>query len=277
MAYLTLDHVQIAMPAGEEDAARAFYRDVLWLEEVPKPEPMMANGGAWFRSGGVELHLGVEADFEPARRAHPGLRVDDVDAVAARCDAAGHAPQWDERYPGMRRFYVHDPFGNRIEVMQLVDPRGVHGGLPTPRTFRLEKVRDFDVPPGVLYRAFTDRIDGWFAAPGTVRMRVEAGEPFFFEVRVGNQRYPHYGRFVRLERDRRVELTWVTPGTRGVETVLRIDLTAEDAGTRLRLTQTGFLDIPSREAHEQAWPMVLDQLAERLAELSEDDHPKDSP
>ncbi|HLM68127.1 MAG TPA: hypothetical protein VK358_11395 [Longimicrobium sp.] len=82
MAYLTLDHVQIAMPAGEEDAARAFYGGELRLEEVPKPEPMMANGGAWFRSGGVELPLGAEADFEPARKAHPGLRVDDLDAHA---------------------------------------------------------------------------------------------------------------------------------------------------------------------------------------------------
>jgi uncharacterized protein YndB with AHSA1/START domain/catechol 2,3-dioxygenase-like lactoylglutathione lyase family enzyme len=266
MAYLALDHVQIAMPAGEEDAARAFYHGVLGLEEVPKPAPMMANGGAWFRSGGVELHLGVEADFEPARKAHPALRVDHLDDVAARCDAAGHAAQWDERYPGVRRFYVHDPFGNRIEVMQLTDPQGVHGVPPTPRTFRLEAGRDFDVPPGELYRAFTDRIDAWFAAPGTVRMRVEAGEPFFFEVHAGNINHPHYGRVVRLEQDRRVELTWVTAGTRGVETVLSIDLTREGGGTRLRLTHAGFPDEPSRDAHAQAWPMVLDQLSTRLAD-----------
>jgi uncharacterized protein YndB with AHSA1/START domain/catechol 2,3-dioxygenase-like lactoylglutathione lyase family enzyme len=266
MAYLALDHVQIAMPAGEEDAARAFYHGVLGLDELPKPEPMMANGGAWFRSGGVELHLGVEADFQPARKAHPALRVDHLDAVAARCDAAGHAAQWDERYPGVRRFYVHDPFGNRIEVMQLADSRGVYGVPPTPRTFRLETGRDFGVPPGELYGAFTDRIDAWFAAPGTVKMRVEDGEPFFFEVRVANMIHPHYGRFVRLEQDRRVELTWVTAGTRGVETVLRIDLTARGPGTRLRLTHAGFLDMASRDAHEQAWPIVLDRLAARLAD-----------
>ena len=121
MAYLALDHVQIAMPPGGEEAARAFYGGVLGLDEVPKPAPMMANGGAWFRSGGVELHLGAEPDFEPARKAHPALRVDDLDdldELAARCEAAGYTPHWDGRYPGMRRFYVHDPFGNRIEILQ---------------------------------------------------------------------------------------------------------------------------------------------------------------
>jgi len=275
VAYLTLDHVQIAMPAGEEDAARAFYGGVLRLEEVPKPEPMRANGGAWFRSGGVELHLGVEADFEPARRAHPALRVDDVEAVAARCDAAGHPAQWDERYPGMRRFYVHDPFGNRIEVLQLVDPRGVHAPPSAERTFRLDTERAFDAPPGALYRAFTDRLDAWFAAPGTVRMRAEEGEPFVFEVHAGGKAYPHYGQFLRLERDRLVELTWVTGtgGTRGVETVLTIDLTPEGAGTRLRLTHAGFPDEPSRDAHAQAWPLVLDQLAARLAQITDNAPP----
>ncbi len=118
MAYLALDHVQIAMPPGGEEEARAFYRGVLGLDEVPKPAPMRANGGAWFRSGGVELHLGAEADFAPARKAHPALRVDDLDELAARCEAAGFGAQWDDRYPGMRRFYVHDPFGNRIELLQ---------------------------------------------------------------------------------------------------------------------------------------------------------------
>ena len=267
MAYLTLDHVQIAMPAGEEDAARAFYQGVLGLDEVPKPAPMMANGGAWFRSGGVELHLGVEAGFEPARRAHPALRVDDADVVAARCDAAGHPAQWDERYPGMRRFYVHDPFGNRIEVMQLVGPRGVHPTPPPPEhTLHLGTERTFHAPPGAIYRAFTERFDAWFAAPGTVTMRAEEGEPFFFEVHAAGKAYPHYGRILRLERDRRVELAWVTGtgGTRGAETVLSIDLTPEGTGTRLRLSHAGFPDEPSRDAHAQAWPMVLDQLASRL-------------
>lgn len=117
-AFLALDHVQLAMPPDEEDRARAFYAGVLGMAEVEKPEPMRAAGGAWFRAGCVELHLGVEADFRPARKAHPGIRVDDVDAVADRFAAAGVAVQWDDRYPGVRHFYVSDPFGNRLELMQ---------------------------------------------------------------------------------------------------------------------------------------------------------------
>lgn len=110
--------MQLAIPPGAEEQARAFYGGVLGLGEIPKPETMRASGGAWFRAGGVELHLGIEADFQPARKAHPALRVDDIDVLEARCEGAGCPVEWDARYPGVRRFYVHDPFGNRIEVLQ---------------------------------------------------------------------------------------------------------------------------------------------------------------
>jgi catechol 2,3-dioxygenase-like lactoylglutathione lyase family enzyme len=116
--FLALDHVQLAIPVGGEEDARLFYRDVLGFEEVEKPAPMRSSGGVWFRSGVVELHLGVESDFRPARKAHPGLRVDGIDALASRLSAAGLVLEWDERYPGVRRFYVADPFGNRIEILQ---------------------------------------------------------------------------------------------------------------------------------------------------------------
>jgi catechol 2,3-dioxygenase-like lactoylglutathione lyase family enzyme len=119
VAYLALEHVQLAMPPGGEDAARWFYTQVLRMEETPKPGPLMASGGIWLRAGPAEIHLGVELDFQPARKAHPGLQVDDLEAMAERCEAAGHAPQWDERYPGRRRFYLADPFGNRLELFQL--------------------------------------------------------------------------------------------------------------------------------------------------------------
>ena len=118
MGIVALDHVQLAMPAGGEREARGFYAGVLGLEELEKPETMKESGGAWYRGGTVELHLGVERDFRPARKAHPGLRVDDVDALAARCTEAGFPVEWDDRYPGVRRFYVHDPFGDRIEILQ---------------------------------------------------------------------------------------------------------------------------------------------------------------
>jgi catechol 2,3-dioxygenase-like lactoylglutathione lyase family enzyme len=115
-----LDHVQVAIPAGGEPAARRFYGELLGLAEVEKPEPLRANGGVWFAPG---LHLGVETPFAPARKAHPGLRVDDLDGVAARLAAAGHEAVWDERWPGVRRFHVFDPFGNRLEL--LAAPAGV--------------------------------------------------------------------------------------------------------------------------------------------------------
>jgi catechol 2,3-dioxygenase-like lactoylglutathione lyase family enzyme len=110
-----LDHVQVAMPAGGEDVARRFYTGLLGLTEVPKPEALRVTGGVWFEPG---VHMGVEADFRPARKAHPGLATTDLDAVAARLAAAGADVEWDERFPGRRRFYTHDPFGNRIEVFQ---------------------------------------------------------------------------------------------------------------------------------------------------------------
>jgi catechol 2,3-dioxygenase-like lactoylglutathione lyase family enzyme len=118
LAILALDHVQLAMPAGGEERARGFYAGLLGMQEIPKPASLQASGGVWFRAGRAELHLGVEADFQPARKAHPGLRVDDLDALALRLEAAGCAISWDDRYPGVRRFYVEDPFGNRLEMLR---------------------------------------------------------------------------------------------------------------------------------------------------------------
>ena len=118
MTTIDLDHVLVAIPPGSEAEGRAFYSGVLGLEEIPKPASLEAMGGAWFQLGNAQLHLGVEADFRPARKAHPAFRVADVDAAAARCAAAGLPIQWDDRYPGVRRFYVADPFGNRVEILQ---------------------------------------------------------------------------------------------------------------------------------------------------------------
>jgi len=112
-----LDHVQLAMPPGREDDARAFYAGVLGLDEVDKPVPMRASGGCWFAGEGVHLHLGVEPGFRPARKAHPALVVDDLDAAAETLRAAGAPVQPDGRWPGVRRFYTADPFGNRIELI----------------------------------------------------------------------------------------------------------------------------------------------------------------
>ncbi|MGN6522362.1 MAG: methyltransferase domain-containing protein [Actinomycetes bacterium] len=115
-----LHHVQLAAPPGSEPVLREFYSGVLGLPEIAKPAVLAARGGAWFRSGALELHLGVEEDFQPARKAHPGLRLPDVaalQAVAERLEAAGYAVTWDDGFPGHRRLYTADPHGNRLELM----------------------------------------------------------------------------------------------------------------------------------------------------------------
>jgi catechol 2,3-dioxygenase-like lactoylglutathione lyase family enzyme len=108
------------MPAGGEDVARRFYGDVLGLEEVPKPAALAGRGGAWFRGGGVQLHLGVEADFRPARKAHPA-RVEGLTALIVRCVDAGYPVERDVPLPGLDRVHVADPFGNRIELIERRD------------------------------------------------------------------------------------------------------------------------------------------------------------
>ncbi|WP_030897625.1 VOC family protein [Streptomyces sp. NRRL F-5126] len=120
MAAAALDHVQLAAPPGSEDALRAYYAGALGMTEVPKPPALAARGGCWFRDGDAHLHLGVEEDFRPARKAHPALRVDGIDAYAARLTAHGADVTWDDTLPGHRRFYTHDPVGNRLEFLEPV-------------------------------------------------------------------------------------------------------------------------------------------------------------
>ena len=122
MTYLRLHHAQLAMPAGAEDDARRFYVDALGMVEVEKPRQLASRGGAWFRAGGVELHLGVEHDFRPARKTHPALLTDDLDDVVRRLAGAGQPTRPDETLPGFRRVYAHDPFGNRLELLMAVRP-----------------------------------------------------------------------------------------------------------------------------------------------------------
>jgi catechol 2,3-dioxygenase-like lactoylglutathione lyase family enzyme len=116
-----LDHVQVAMPQGQEAAARVFYGGVLGLPEIAKPESLAARGGVWFQCGHQQLHLGVEEDFRPAKKAHPAFTVDDLDAIARSLEAQGFRVVTDSvQLAGSRRAFTEDPFGNRVELTQRI-------------------------------------------------------------------------------------------------------------------------------------------------------------
>lgn len=116
-SFLDFDHVQIAIPIGGEGLSREFYSDILGLSEIPKPEKLRAGGGVWYRGGQCEIHLGVQADFVPATKAHPGIRVLRMESLAVALESAGYPVAWDSRIPGRKRFFVQDPFGNRLEFL----------------------------------------------------------------------------------------------------------------------------------------------------------------
>jgi len=119
MKILSIDHIQLAMPSGEEDKARSFFANTLGFTEIPKPPELAKRGGVWFRSENVQLHIGVEKDFHPARKAHPAFIVDDLDSMLNKVQLAGY--ETDSSQPpldGYKRAHVFDPFGNRIELME---------------------------------------------------------------------------------------------------------------------------------------------------------------
>jgi catechol 2,3-dioxygenase-like lactoylglutathione lyase family enzyme len=116
---LTFDHIQVAMPRGEEAAARDFYGRLLGLAEIPKPPALAARGGVWFQCGTQQLHLGVEEDFRPAKKAHPAFDVDALEELARDLEAGGYRVVVDSVQPeGGRRIFTEDPFGNRVELIQ---------------------------------------------------------------------------------------------------------------------------------------------------------------
>jgi catechol 2,3-dioxygenase-like lactoylglutathione lyase family enzyme len=116
-SFLALDHVQLAMPRGEEPTARHFYASLLGMREIPRPVPLASRGGCWFASESVQLHLGVEQDFRPARKAHPAIRVSGYAALLAKLKAAGVEVIDADDLPNVQRSHIFDPFGNRIELI----------------------------------------------------------------------------------------------------------------------------------------------------------------
>jgi catechol 2,3-dioxygenase-like lactoylglutathione lyase family enzyme len=118
MRIIGIDHVQLAMPIGSEPEARSFYHELLGLPEVAKPPELAKRGGAWFENGGAKIHLGGEADFRPARKAHPGILVEGLAELTAKLRDAGHEVIEDATLAGFARVYVDDPFRNRLELLE---------------------------------------------------------------------------------------------------------------------------------------------------------------
>lgn len=116
-----LEHLNLSMPQGAESEARAFYGELLGLEEVAKAQALMIHGGCWFKLGDLTLHLGTDENFVPAKKAHPAFLVHDLEAARERFTASGIAVKPDTRVPHVRRFYIDDPFGNRLEFIQAGD------------------------------------------------------------------------------------------------------------------------------------------------------------
>ena len=117
---LSIDHIQLAIPKDGESKARAFWCDLIGLTEIPKPEALQARGGLWLDLSGAQLHLGIETPFTPAQKAHPGFQTNDITGLAARLTEANQPLTWDTKIKSRQRFFCQDPFGNRLEFLQLL-------------------------------------------------------------------------------------------------------------------------------------------------------------
>jgi catechol 2,3-dioxygenase-like lactoylglutathione lyase family enzyme len=113
-----IDHVQLAAPKGSEEQARKFFGEILGMEEIPKPSNLAKRGGVWFRCGSHQLHIGIQEDFTPAKKAHPAFHVENLEALREHLVTKGVTIKEDEPLEGAIRFYVDDPFGNRLEFLQ---------------------------------------------------------------------------------------------------------------------------------------------------------------
>ncbi len=118
--FKAIDHVQLAAPKGSEDEARKFFSGIFGFEEIEKPAELKKRGGAWFQFGSVQIHVGVEEDFVPAKKAHPAFEVENIEELKKHLSVSGVEYLEDDKLPGANRMYVSDPFGNRIELLEWV-------------------------------------------------------------------------------------------------------------------------------------------------------------
>ncbi len=152
---------------------------------------------------------------------------------------------------------------------KMLETTGIVQPDLSSRPFRVTVERTMTASPRVIYKAWTEQYDQWFAAPGTLLMKPEVNVPYFFETRYNGERHPHYGRFIKLEADRLIVMTWINAaGTQGAETVLTVELTPRGKGTHLRLTHEGLPDEESKKGHEEGWALALTVLDDRYSDAS---------
>lgn len=116
--FKAIDHVQLAVPKGSEETAKKFFKGILGFEEVEKPEELRKKGGVWFQAGGIQLHIGIEEPFSPAKKAHPAFEVANIEELKRHLTENGIDFIEDDKLPGATRFHLSDPFGNRIEILE---------------------------------------------------------------------------------------------------------------------------------------------------------------
>ena len=143
---MKLDHIQLAMPLGEEAKAREYFTGVLGMDEEEKPEPLASRGGCWFRSVSVILHVGGECAFSPQSKAHPAFSISDLEALEKKLKEKEYEVIWDHELPGRKRFYSTDPFGNRIEFMQEGDGFSEKRAWDKAMKVELNEAKEEDLP-----------------------------------------------------------------------------------------------------------------------------------
>jgi predicted enzyme related to lactoylglutathione lyase/uncharacterized protein YndB with AHSA1/START domain len=266
---MLLRHVEIFV--SDPLKSKAFYEEVLGFTTTA----VQSGKYVWMRLGDKQIMLrpgrgGVNGKAFDESQYNVVLCSDDAAAELERLQARGLEVRGDDQ--GCPTFA--DPDGNWFQLIgtdgSFPGPRGAPAPACPPdlsaRPGIAVATRAMRAGPGALYRAWTEAFDVWFAVPGSVTMVAEIDRPYFFETLFDGQRHPHYGRFLRLERDREVAMTWVTGATGGAETVVTATLEAlpHDGGTSLRVEHAGFADEAARERHAKAWPLVLAHMDERI-------------